>query len=93
MDHCVPQVLTLQGPWSERDAQMTETFARLQDIYGVGRVLGILGKVLSACRRTSFHRASSPVYIGQALCEVGKYSEQGQWCGTIGQLRVNLAFN
>ena len=40
-----PQVLTLQGPWSERDAQMTETFARLQDIYGVGRVLGILGRL------------------------------------------------
>ncbi|CAH2210591.1 jg13895 [Pararge aegeria aegeria] len=37
------QVLTLQGPWSERDAQMTETFARLQDIYGPGRVLGVLG--------------------------------------------------
>ncbi|KAJ2940013.1 hypothetical protein O0L34_g14044 [Tuta absoluta] len=37
------QMLTLQGPWSERDAQMTETFARLQDIYGNGRVLGILG--------------------------------------------------
>ncbi|KAJ0170968.1 hypothetical protein K1T71_013740 [Dendrolimus kikuchii] len=41
------QVLTLQGPWSERDAQMTETFARLQDIYGSGRVLGILGNSVS----------------------------------------------
>lgn len=40
------QVLTLQGPWSERDAQMTETFARLEDIYGAGRVLGILGKYI-----------------------------------------------
>ncbi|VVC90044.1 unnamed protein product [Leptidea sinapis] len=35
-------MLTLQGPWSERDAQMTETFDRLQDIYGRGKVLGIL---------------------------------------------------
>lgn len=42
--HCCFQMLTLQGPWSERDAQMTETFARLQDIYGAGRVLGILGE-------------------------------------------------
>ncbi|XP_053619641.1 uncharacterized protein VhaAC45RP [Plodia interpunctella] len=41
------QVLTLQGPWSERDAQMTETFARLQDIYGPGKVLGILGNSMS----------------------------------------------
>ncbi|CAG9137933.1 unnamed protein product [Plutella xylostella] len=41
------QMLTLQGPWSERDAQMTETFARLQDIYGSGRVLGILGNSVS----------------------------------------------
>ncbi|XP_063389539.1 uncharacterized protein LOC134675251 [Cydia fagiglandana] len=41
------QVLTLQGPWSERDAQMTETFARLQDIYGDGQVLGILGNSVS----------------------------------------------
>ncbi|OWR52061.1 hypothetical protein KGM_208202 [Danaus plexippus plexippus] len=41
------QVLTLQGPWSERDAQMTETFARLQDIYGAGRVLGVLGNSVS----------------------------------------------
>ncbi|XP_013196139.2 uncharacterized protein LOC106139275 [Amyelois transitella] len=41
------QVLALQGPWSERDAQMTETFARLQDIYGPGRVLGILGNSVS----------------------------------------------
>lgn len=43
LNDCLCQVLTLQGPWSERDAQMTETFARLQDIYGAGRVLGILG--------------------------------------------------
>ncbi|XP_026313655.1 uncharacterized protein LOC113225544 [Hyposmocoma kahamanoa] len=41
------QMLTLQGPWSERDAQMTETFARLHDIYGEGRVLGILGNSVS----------------------------------------------
>ncbi|XP_030019651.2 uncharacterized protein LOC115439798 [Manduca sexta] len=41
------QMLTLQGPWSERDAQMTGTFARLQDIYGDGRVLGILGNSVS----------------------------------------------
>ncbi|XP_045506507.1 uncharacterized protein LOC123702765 isoform X2 [Colias croceus] len=41
------QVLTLQGPWSERDAQMTETFDRLQDIYGEGRVLGVLGNSVS----------------------------------------------
>lgn len=39
------KVLTLQGPWSERDAQITETFARLEDIYGEGRVLGILGNL------------------------------------------------
>lgn len=48
------QVLTLQGPWSERDAQMTETFARLQDIYGNGRVLGILGTSVSQNRVQEF---------------------------------------
>ncbi|XP_012547044.2 uncharacterized protein LOC101739289 isoform X1 [Bombyx mori] len=49
------QMLTLQGPWSERDAQMTETFARLQDIYGAGRVLGILGNSVS--------QSQSPDYV------------------------------
>ncbi|CAH0697241.1 unnamed protein product [Spodoptera exigua] len=48
------QVLTLQGPWSERDAQMTETFARLQDIYGAGRVLGILGNSVSQSQSADY---------------------------------------
>ncbi|XP_045780609.1 uncharacterized protein LOC123877773 [Maniola jurtina] len=48
------QVLTLQGPWSERDAQMTETFARLQDIYGPGRVLGVLGNSVSQIQSSDY---------------------------------------
>ncbi|XP_046973148.1 uncharacterized protein LOC124539833 isoform X2 [Vanessa cardui] len=48
------QVLTLQGPWSERDAQMTETFARLQDIYGAGRVLGVLGNSVSQSQPSDY---------------------------------------
>ncbi|CAG4945257.1 unnamed protein product [Parnassius apollo] len=48
------QVLTLQGPWSERDAQMTETFARLQDIYGSGKVLGILGNSVSQSQQADY---------------------------------------
>ncbi|CAH2059733.1 unnamed protein product, partial [Iphiclides podalirius] len=48
------QVFTLQGPWSERDAQMTETFARLQDIYGHGRVLGVLGNSVSQSQQADY---------------------------------------
>ncbi|CAB3222904.1 unnamed protein product [Arctia plantaginis] len=48
------QVLTLEGPWSERDAQMTETFARLQDIYGAGKVLGILGNSVSQSQSVDY---------------------------------------
>ncbi|KAL0860751.1 hypothetical protein ABMA27_009300 [Loxostege sticticalis] len=51
------QMLTLQGPWSERDAQMTETFARLQDIYGAGRVLGILGNSVSQSQSAEYPEA------------------------------------
>ncbi|CAB3258030.1 unnamed protein product [Arctia plantaginis] len=48
------QVLTLEGPWSERDAQMTETFARLQDVYGAGKVLGILGNSVSQSQSVDY---------------------------------------
>ncbi|VVC90043.1 unnamed protein product [Leptidea sinapis] len=48
------QMLTLQGPWSERDAQMTETFDRLQDIYGRGKVLGILGNSVSQSQSVDY---------------------------------------
>lgn len=54
------QVLTLQGPWSERDAQMTETFARLEDIYGAGRVLGILGNSVSQRNNLDYLEDSWP---------------------------------
>ncbi|CAB3254200.1 unnamed protein product [Arctia plantaginis] len=47
-------VLTLEGPWSERDAQMTETFARLQDVYGAGKVLGILGNSVSQSQSVDY---------------------------------------
>ncbi|XP_077283167.1 uncharacterized protein LOC143909140 [Arctopsyche grandis] len=37
------QVITVQGPNSEQDAEITEKFERLEDVYGEGKVLAILG--------------------------------------------------
>lgn len=33
----------MQGPNSEQDAEITEKFERLEDVYGEGKVLAILG--------------------------------------------------
>ncbi|XP_022116350.2 uncharacterized protein LOC110994148 [Pieris rapae] len=62
------QVLTLQGPWSERDAQMTETFDRLQDIYGEGKVLGVLGNSVSQ---------SQPIDYDSEWSRVRRQAEDG----------------
>lgn len=60
--------LTLLGPWSERDAQITETFERLEDIYGDGRVLAILGnsRSMSDAERLAYGRVKRNLEDGES---------------------------